>query len=148
MTIRLVKMALRAFELNTPEIPDVGFGRIRGSKPHIGGAMAAPSYTIDEVGPVTTDNSRTRRVNPSMVGETFPFPESDDPESTGISMISLMTIEEEGAEVTWPRRFSKYSSQSFLNPTDIALQLVPDWAIGGNKLAAIQSPLRTISLSI
>ena len=71
-----------------------------------------------------------------------------NPESTGISMISLMTIEEEGAEVTWPRRFSKYSSQSFLNPTDIALQLVPDWVIGGNKLAAIQSPLRTISLSI
>ena len=83
-----------------------------------------------------------------MAGETCPFPKSDDPRSVDVSTISSMTAEEESAKVTWPRRFSKYSSQSFLDPTDIALQLVFNQVIGGHKLAAIQSLLRTISLSI
>ena len=49
----------------------------------------------------------------------------------------------------WPlkrtmlEQFSKYLSHSFLDPTDIALQLVAK----GHKLAAIQSSLHTISLS-
>ena len=110
--------------------------------------MAAPTYIDDEVDPVTTCNARTRGSNPSMAGRTCPFPKSDDPRSTDVSTISSMTAEEESAKVTWPRCFSKYSSQSFLDPTDIALQLVFNWVIGGHKLAAIQSLLRTISLSI
>ena len=88
--------------------------------------MAAFSRTDNEVGLVTVGNARTRRANPPMAGRTCPFPESDDPESVGVSTISSMTTEEEGAEATWPRHFSRYSSQSFLDPTDIALQLAPD----------------------
>ena len=126
----------------------MGFGKIKGSKPRIEGTMAAPTYIDDEVDPVTTCNARTRGANPSMAGGTCPFPKSDDPRSADVSTISSMTAEEESAKVTWPRRFSKYSSQSFLDPTDIALQLVFNWVIGGHKLAAIQSLLRTISLSI
>ena len=83
-----------------------------------------------------------------MVGGVCPFPKSNDPESTGDSTISSMTTEEEGAVVTWPRRFSKYLSHSFFDPTDIALQLALDWVARGHKLAAIQSSLHTIFLSI
>ena len=67
-----------------------------------------------------------------------PFPESDDLESAGNSTISLMTTKEEGAAVTWPRHFSKYSSYSFFDLTDIALQLAPDLIARGYKLATIQ----------
>ena len=83
-----------------------------------------------------------------MAGGAYPFPESDDLEFTSDSMISSMTTEEEGTKVTLPRRFGKYSSQSFLDPTNIALQLDSNWVIGGHKLAAMQSPLCTTSLSI
>ena len=83
-----------------------------------------------------------------MACGTCPFPKSDDLGSVGDSTISLMTTKKRGAKVTLPRRFCRYSSQSFLDPTDIALQLVPNWANGGHRLVAIQSPLRTISLSI
>ena len=61
-----------------------------------------------------------------MAGEACPFPESDNPKSASDSMISSMTTEEGGTKVTLPKRFSKYSSQSFLDLTDIALQLVPN----------------------
>ena len=61
-----------------------------------------------------------------MAGRVCPFPESDDFRSTGDSMISLMTTKEGGTEVTLPRHFYRYSSQCFLDPTDIALQLVHD----------------------
>ncbi|XP_030939808.1 uncharacterized protein LOC115964687 [Quercus lobata] len=44
-------MDSRAFESNTPEIPEVGFGRIRGSNPQIVGTMAIRSCTNDGVGP-------------------------------------------------------------------------------------------------
>ena len=43
MTTRLGKAALRAFKLDTPEIPEAGFSRIRGSKPQITGTIAVPS---------------------------------------------------------------------------------------------------------
>ena len=43
MTTRLGIMASDAFELDTPEIPEVGFGIIRGSNPWIAGTMAVPS---------------------------------------------------------------------------------------------------------
>ena len=46
------------------------------------------------------DNVRTRGVNPPMVGRVCPFPEFVNLESVGDSMISLMTIKEEGAEAT------------------------------------------------
>ena len=42
ITIGLGSMALRAFESDTLEIPEVGFGNIKGSKPQIVGAMTVP----------------------------------------------------------------------------------------------------------
>jgi len=71
-------MASRAFKPNTPEIPKVGFGRIRGSNPRIVGTLEVPSCTNDEAGSMTTGNARTRGVNPSMAGGACPFLESDD----------------------------------------------------------------------
>ena len=86
---------------------------------------------------MTIGNAKTRRVNPLMVGGVCLFPESNNPESVGVSTISSMTTEDEGVAVTWPRCFSKCSSHSFFYPTDIALQLVPDWVARGHKLATI-----------
>ena len=83
-----------------------------------------------------------------MVGGVFLFLESDNSGSAGDSMIFSMTTDKGGAEVTLPRRFYRYSSQSFLDPTDIALQLAPDWVARGQRLAAMQSPFLMISLSI
>ena len=110
--------------------------------------MAVPSCTDDIAGLATAGNVRIRGVNPLMASGTCLFPKSDDLGLTGVSTISSMTTEEGGVGVIWPRGFSKYSSQSFLDPTDIALQLTSNWTVGGHKLATIQSPLRTISLSI
>ena len=141
-------MASRIFEQNTSEILKAGFGKIRGSKPWIAGIMVVLARTDDETSLVTAGNARNRGVNPPMAGGAYPFPESDDLGSIGDSMISSITTEEGCAEVTWPRSFCRYSSQSFLDPTNIALQLVLDWTVGGHKLAAMQSPLHTISLSI
>ena len=129
MTIELDRMASRAFELNTSEIPKAGLGKIRGSKPQIARTMAVPSCIDDGAGPTTMGNARTRVANPPMAGEVCLFPEFDDPESVGDSTISLMTTKEGGAGVTWPRRFNKYSYHSFFDPTDIALHLAFDWTI-------------------
>ena len=126
MTTKLSKMASRAFEPDTPKISKVGFSRIRGSKPQIVGTIAIPSCTDDEVDPTIVDNARTKGVNPSTVGRVCLFPESDDSKSTGDFMISSMTTKEGGTEVTLPRRFCRYSSQSFLDPIDTTLQLVPN----------------------
>lgn len=110
MTTRLVRMASKAFESNIPEIPEVGFGRMRGSKPRIVGTMAVPSCTDDGVGPAIAGNARTRGENPSMAGGACSFSESDGPESADDSMISLMTTKDGGTEVVSPRRFFRYSS--------------------------------------
>ena len=83
-----------------------------------------------------------------MVGEACLFPESNDLESAGNFMISSMTTKEGGAEVALPRHFYRYSPQSFLDPTNVTLQLAPDWAVGGHWLATMQSPLRIVSLLI
>ena len=88
--------------------------------------MAVPFCTDDGVGSTTVGNARTEGVNPPMAGGAYPFPESDDLGSTGDSTISSMTIEKGGVEVALPRHFCRYSSQSFLDPTDIALQLASD----------------------
>ena len=87
-------------------------------------------------------------MNPSMEDRTSPFPESDDPKFARDSTISSMTTEEGGTEVALLGHFYRYSSQSLLDPTDIALQLAPDWVVRGYRLTAIQSPLRTTPLSI
>ena len=78
-----------------------------------------------------------------MVGGACPFSKSNDPESAGDSMISSTTTEKGGTEVALPRNFCRYSSQSFLDLINIALQLVPDWAAGGHSLAAIQFPFQS-----
>ena len=148
MTTGLSRMASKALEPGTPKIPEAGFGRIRGLKPRIARTMAVPFWTDDEAGPVIAGNARTRGVNPPMAGRACPFPESDGLRSIGDYMIFSMTTKEGGAEVTIPRRFCRYSSQSFLDPTDIALQLALDWVARGHRLVAMQSSLHTISLSI
>ena len=83
-----------------------------------------------------------------MTGGACLFPESDNPESASDSMISSMTTEEGGAKVTLPRHFYRYLSQSFLDLTDIALQLALDWVAKGHRLAAMKSSLCTISFLI
>ena len=86
---------------------------------------------------MTVGNVRTRGVNPLMVGGACLFPESDDLGSASDSMISSMTTEKGGAEVTLLRHFCRYSSQSFLDPTDIALQLATDWVARAHRLATM-----------
>ena len=71
MTTELGRMALSAFELDTPETPKVGFGRIRGSKPQMARTMAVPSCADDEAGFAIAGNVRTRGVNPLMTGRPF-----------------------------------------------------------------------------
>ena len=126
MTTKLGKMASRAFKSDTLEILEVSLSRIRGSKPRITKTIAVSSWTDDEAGPTIVGNVRTKGVNSSIVGRVCLFPKSNDSESVGDSMISLMTTEKKGTEVTLPRHFCWYSSQSFLDPTDTALRLVPD----------------------
>ena len=108
MTTELGRMVSRAFEPNTPDIPEASFGKIRGSKPWIVGMMAPPSCTDDEASLVITGNARTRGANPSMAGRTCPFPKFDDLGSASVSMISSMTTEEGETEVTLQRCLSKY----------------------------------------
>ena len=138
MITKLSRTALRAFEPNTLEIPKVGFGRIRGSKPQIAGRIAVPSCIDDEVGSTTASNARTKGVNPPMASGACPFSKFDNLKSAGYSMISSITSEEGGAKETLPRHFCKYSSQS---PW-------PYWVAKGYRMAAIQSSLCTISLLI
>ena len=121
MTTGVGRMASKAFELDTPEIPKAGFNKIRGLNPQIAGIVAVPSCIFDEAGPMTASNARTRGANPPLASGTCPFLESNDPESANVSTISSMTTEKEGVEVALLWHFSKYSSQSFLDPTDIAL---------------------------
>ena len=78
MTIGLARVASRAFEPNTLEIPKAGFSRIRGSNPWIAGTMAVPSDIDDEAGSTTAGNARTRGVNPSMADGACPLLESDE----------------------------------------------------------------------
>ena len=93
MTTELSRIASRAFEQATLGIPEVGFGKIRGSKPRIAGTMAVPSWTYDEAGPMIISNARTKGMNPLMADGICPFSESDDPGSIGASTISSMTTE-------------------------------------------------------
>ena len=51
-----------------------------------------------------------------MAGRGCPFLESDDPESSGDSMISSITTEERGAEVTLPRHFYSIHPNPSLTP--------------------------------
>ena len=96
MTIGLSRIALKAFELDTPKIPEAGFGKIRGLKPQIVETMAVPSCIDDEAGPATANNARTRGANPPMANGVCPFSESDDPGYASDSTISSMTTEEGG----------------------------------------------------
>ena len=105
MTIGLGRIASRAFKLDTLEIPKVGFGKIRGSKPRMVGMITVPSWTDDKANLAIIGNVSTRGVNPPMVDGLYLFPESDDPRFVGVSTISSITTEEEGPRATWPRCF-------------------------------------------
>ena len=97
---------------------------------------------------MTAGSAKTKGVKPSTVGMACPFFGADAFESTGDSIISSIMIKVEGVEGILHKRSCKYSSQSFLDPIDIALWLVPAWLFGGHRLAAMQSPLCIDSLSI
>ena len=64
MTTGLSRMASRALKPDTLEIPEIGFGIIKGSN--------------GEAGPMTAGNARTKGTNPPMVDGFSPSPESDD----------------------------------------------------------------------
>ena len=97
---------------------------------------------------MTAGSAKTKGVKPSTVGMACPFFGAGAFESTGDSVISSIMIKVEGAEGILHKRSCKYSPQSFLDPVDIALWLVPAWLFEGHRLAAMQSPLCMDSLSI
>ena len=65
----------------------------------------------------------------------YPFFGAGASESTGDFVISSTMIEVKGAEGILHKHSCKYSSQSFLDPIDITLWLVPAWLFRGHKLA-------------
>ena len=73
---------------------------------------------------MTAGSAKTREVKPLMVGMACTFFRANAFEPTGDSVISSIMIEVKGAEGILHKRSCKYSSQSFLDPIDIALWLV------------------------
>jgi len=97
---------------------------------------------------VITGSAKTRGAKLSMTSMVYPFFEASAPESTSDSVISSITTKVGGVGGILHKCFRKYSSQSFLDPIDIALWLVDTWVFGGHRLAAMQSFLCKDSLSI
>ena len=126
----------KAFGLGILEIPKIDLGKTKGSKPRMVGTIGVPFSINPGDGSATVGNAKTKRVKPSMVGIVCPFFGVGTLESTGDSMISLITTKVRGAgtlilEGTLQRSFYKYSSQYFLDPIIIALWLVPAWVLRG-----------------
>ena len=93
---------------------------------------------------MTAGIAKTKGVKPSTVGMACPFFGAGTSESTGDFVISSIMIKVEGAEGILHKHSCKYSSQSFLDPIDIALWLVPTWLFGGHRLAACNRPFARI----
>ena len=144
MMTGLGRAAFKAFGLGALEIPWIGFGRIRGSKPWVAGMMGVPFWINLGDGFATTGNAKTRGVKPSMASMACPFFGAGAPKSISDSIISLITTEVGRAGGILHKCSCKNSSQSVLDPIIIALWLVPVWVFGGHRLAAMQSLLRII----
>ena len=148
MMTRLGRVASKAFGPVAQEIPWIGFDRIRGSKPRIAWTTGVPFLVNPGDDSMTASNAKTRGVKTSMAGMACPFFGSGASESTSDFVISSIMTEVEGARGILHKRSYKYSSQSFLDPINIALWLVPAWVLGGHRLAAMESLLCIDSFSI
>ena len=73
---------------------------------------------------MTASSAKTKGVKLSTVSMACPFFGANAFESIGDSVISSIMIKVEGVEGILHKRSCKYSSQSFLDPIDIALWLV------------------------
>ena len=146
--IGLGRVTSKAFRPGALDFPWIGFGKIRGSKPRMAGTIGVPFLVNPGDDSMTASNAKTRGVKTSMAGMACPFFGSGASESTSDFVISSIMTEVEGARGILHKRSYKYSSQSFLDPINIALWLVPAWLFGGHRLAAMQSPLCIDSLSI
>ena len=93
---------------------------------------------------MTAGNSKIKGVKPLTIGMACPFFGAGTSESTGDFVISSIMIKVEGVEGILHKHSCKYSSQSFLDPIDIALWLVPTWLFGGHRLAACNRPFARI----
>ena len=96
---------------------------------------------------------KIKGVKPLMASMVCSFFGASMPESITDSIISLITIEVRNAGILIPEGTlqmcsCQYSSQSFLDPTEMALWLVPTWVLGGHRLVFMQSLFRVTSLSI
>ena len=99
-------------------------------------------------GSATASSAKTRGVKPLMASMVCPFFGDGAPESTSDSIIFLIMIEVGGHGGILHKHFCKYSSQSFLDPIDIALCQILAWVTGRHRLAAMQSLLCMDSLLI
>ena len=93
---------------------------------------------------MTAGSAKTKGVKPLTIGMACPFFGAGTSESTGDFVISSIMIKVEGAKGILHKHSCKYSSQSFLDPIDIALWLVPAWLFGGHRLAACNRPFARI----
>lgn len=103
------------------EIPWIGFGKIRGSKPQMVGTIEVPFWINIVDGFATAGSAKIRGVKPSMEGMVCPFFGVATPESTSDSIMPSIMTKVRGVGGILHKRSRKYSSQSFLDPIVIAL---------------------------
>ena len=142
------KAASKTFGLGALEIPWIELGRTKGSKPRIFGMTEVPFLINLGDGSMTTGSAKTRGVKPSMASIACPFFGTSAPKSISDFVISSIMIDVDRVKGILHKHSYKYSSQSFLDPIDIALWLVPAWVFRRYRLAAMQLLLRMDSLSI
>ena len=133
MMTRLGKAASKAFGPRAPKIPQIGLGRNRGLKPRMAGTTGVPFQTNLGDDLEIPGKDKIKGAKPSMAGMVCPFFGASNLETSGDSIISLIMTKVGEASIlilggTLQRHSRKYSSQSFLDPTIIALWLVPAWA--------------------
>ena len=153
MMTGLGRVASKVFGLGALEIPWIGFGKTRGLKPRIAGMIVVPFRKNPGDGLAILGKDNIEGAKPSIAGRVCSFFGADTPDSTGDSIISLITTQVGGASIlilggTLQRHSCKYSSQSFLNPINIVLWLVLAWVFGGHRLVAMQSLLHNIAFDL
>ena len=94
----LGRVASKDFGLRAIEIPWIGFGKIRGSKPRIAGTIGVPFWINPGDDSMTAGSAKTRGIKPSMSDMAYSFFGVGASESTGDSVISSIMIKVEGAE--------------------------------------------------
>ena len=148
MKTGLGRIASKAFGPRALKIPWIYLGRIRGSKPGMGGTTWVPFWIYLGDGSAIVGSAKIKGAKPSTVGMVYPFFGAGAPESIDDSVISSITTEVEGAGGILNKGSRKYPIQSFLDPIEIALWLVATWVFRGHRLAAMHLLLHTDSLLI